>query len=177
MRAIVLKRPYITNYALTVYHTKCIFEFGYFAASLSWYINLKLFETFKIELAMRQYSMQVFLLIIYAILISKYMCEMRGMRFKTISSQHFRVGLYLYHYRMLYKVLFSHAIIVSGVQFPSVSNSRLTAIHTPHGDVIKWKHFPRYWPFVWGIHRSPVNSPYKGQWHGALIGFFCFFFF
>ena len=27
-----------------------------------------------------------------------------------------------------------------------------------HDDVIKWKHFPRYWPFVWGIHRSPVNS-------------------
>ena len=22
-------------------------------------------------------------------------------------------------------------------------------------DVIKWKHFPRYWPFTWGIHRSP----------------------
>ena len=21
-------------------------------------------------------------------------------------------------------------------------------------DVIKWKHFPRNWPFVWGIHRS-----------------------
>ena len=20
-------------------------------------------------------------------------------------------------------------------------------------DVIKWKLFPRYWPFVWGIHR------------------------
>ena len=29
-------------------------------------------------------------------------------------------------------------------------------------DVIKWKHFPRYWPFVRGIHRSPVNSPHKG---------------
>ena len=27
-------------------------------------------------------------------------------------------------------------------------------------DVIKWKHFPRYWPFVRGIHRSPVNSPH-----------------
>ena len=26
-------------------------------------------------------------------------------------------------------------------------------------DVIKWKHFPCYWPFVRGIHRSPVNSP------------------
>ena len=25
-------------------------------------------------------------------------------------------------------------------------------------DVIKWKHFPRYWPFVRVIHRSPVNS-------------------
>ena len=38
-----------------------------------------------------------------------------------------------------------------------------------HDDVIKWKHFPRYWPFVGGIHRSPVNSPYKGQWRGALM--------
>ena len=28
-----------------------------------------------------------------------------------------------------------------------------------HDDVIKWKHFPHYWPFVQGIHRSPVNSP------------------
>ena len=38
-----------------------------------------------------------------------------------------------------------------------------------HDAVIKWKHFPRYWPFVRGIHRSPVNSPHKGQWRGALI--------
>ena len=35
--------------------------------------------------------------------------------------------------------------------------------------VIKWKHFPRYRPFVRGIHRSPVNSPHKGQWRGALM--------
>ena len=34
--------------------------------------------------------------------------------------------------------------------------------------VIKGKHFPRYSPFVRGIHRSPVNSPYKGQWRDAL---------
>ena len=34
-----------------------------------------------------------------------------------------------------------------------------------HDDVIKWKHFPRYWPIV----RSPVNSPHKGQWREALI--------
>ena len=38
-----------------------------------------------------------------------------------------------------------------------------------HGDVIKWKHFPRYRPFVRRIHRSPVNSPHKGQWHGAFV--------
>ena len=38
-----------------------------------------------------------------------------------------------------------------------------------HDDVIKWKHFPRYWPFVRGIHRSPVNSPCEGQWRGALM--------
>ena len=38
-----------------------------------------------------------------------------------------------------------------------------------HDDVIKWKKFPRYWPFVRGIHRSPVNSPHKGQWRGALM--------
>ena len=29
--------------------------------------------------------------------------------------------------------------------------------------------FLRYWPFVRGIHRSPVDSPHKGQWCGALV--------
>ena len=32
-------------------------------------------------------------------------------------------------------------------------------MYWPHDDVIKWKHFPRYSPFVRGIQRSPVNSP------------------
>ena len=42
--------------------------------------------------------------------------------------------------------------------------------------IIKQKHqssaslaFVRYWPFVRGIHRSPVNSPHKGQWRGAFM--------
>ena len=39
---------------------------------------------------------------------------------------------------------------------------------------MKWKHFPRYWPLVRGIHRSPVNSPHKGQWRGALVFFLIF---
>ena len=34
-----------------------------------------------------------------------------------------------------------------------------------HDDVIKWKPFPRYWPFVRGIHRSRM----KGQWRLAFM--------
>ena len=37
-----------------------------------------------------------------------------------------------------------------------------------HGDVIKWNNCPRHWPYVRGIHRSPTNSPHKGQWRAAL---------
>ena len=43
------------------------------------------------------------------------------------------------------------------------------ADHRKHDDVIKWKHFPRNWPFVRGIHRSPVNSAHKGYWRRALM--------
>ena len=32
----------------------------------------------------------------------------------------------------------------------------------PHDDVMIWKCFPHYWPFVRGIHRSLVDSPHKG---------------
>ena len=35
---------------------------------------------------------------------------------------------------------------------------------TEHDDVIKWKHFPRYY-----TSRSPVNSPHKDQWRRALM--------
>ena len=53
-----------------------------------------------------------------------------------------------------------------------------TSYHTgsplkTHDDVIKWKHFPRYWPFVRGIHWSPVNSLHKGQWRGTLFSLIC----
>ena len=35
--------------------------------------------------------------------------------------------------------------------------------------VIKWKHFLIYWSFVKRIHRSPVDSPDKGEWHRTLF--------
>ena len=49
---------------------------------------------------------------------------------------------------------------------PSLADPLFTPLHN---DVIKWKHFPRYWPFVRGIPRSPVNSQQKGHWRGALV--------
>ena len=51
----------------------------------------------------------------------------------------------------------------------SFSQVVTSILFTPHNDVIKWKHFPRYWPFARGPHRSPVNFPHKGQWRGALM--------
>ena len=57
---------------------------------------------------------------------------------------------------------------------PALADKHLTPLCTivlcyNHDDVIKWKNFPCYWTFVWGIHRSPLNSPHKSQWRGALM--------
>ena len=61
--------------------------------------------------------------------------------------------------------------IINIIPYDVRANSRIKApvCSNIHDDVIKWNHFPRYWPFVRGIHRSPVNSPHKGQWRGALM--------
>ena len=53
--------------------------------------------------------------------------------------------------------------------FRRLINPSRPMINVCHDDVIKWKHFPRYRPFVRGIHRSPVNSPHKGQWRGPVM--------
>ena len=36
-----------------------------------------------------------------------------------------------------------------------------------HDDVIEWKHYPRYLPFLVGIHWSPVDYS-KRQWRETL---------
>ena len=61
------------------------------------------------------------------------------------------------------------AIIWANVDAHLCRHIELRPNRGEHGDVIKWKPFPRYWPFVRGIHRSPVNSPHKGQGCGALM--------
>ena len=48
-------------------------------------------------------------------------------------------------------------------------NANYNACLPFHDDVIKWKHFPRYWPFVRGIHRPPVNSSHKSQCREAVM--------
>ena len=60
----------------------------------------------------------------------------------------------LFHFLFHFTVLKCHQLL----RFP-----------LQHDDVIKWKHFPCYWPFVRGIHRSLVNSLHNGQWRRALI--------
>ena len=85
------------------------------------------------------------------------------------------------HYTYRNKIL--GAVVLWVISSKLISNSNLATsrsyIHgscpmgltfrTEYDGVIKCKHFSRYWPFVCGIHRSKVSSPYKGQWRGALM--------
>ena len=59
---------------------------------------------------------------------------------------------------------------------PAVWNQMLQRPHLcklnncfSHDYIIKQKHLLRYWTFVWGTQRSPVNSLHKGQWRRALV--------
>ena len=87
-------------------------------------------------------------------------------------------------YHTLYRTtsvrfLCKYQMFVTGLEFikkwkrkPDQESEFLSSIKhrkPRHDDVIKWKHFPRYWPFVRGIHRSTMNSPHKIQWREALM--------
>ena len=58
------------------------------------------------------------------------------------------------------------AFQITTESFKQVDNVRYI---TRHDDVIKWKHFRVIGPLCWEFHRSPVDSPHKGQWRGALM--------
>ena len=68
---------------------------------------------------------------------------------------------------VVYKWNLSNSFEVLSIFINNNTAERFNTV--PHDDVIKWKHFPRYWTFVRRIHRSPVNFPHKGQWRGALM--------
>ena len=59
--------------------------------------------------------------------------------------------------------------ITSVVSFTDSDSQHQHWMLDMHADVIKWKYFSRNWPLARGIHRSPMNSPHKGQWCGALV--------
>ena len=73
-----------------------------------------------------------------------------------------------YIFRVVYFTV-ATSICIGQFQTLLVVSQEFSLNHTHHDGGIKWKHFPRYWPSVWGIHRSPVNSAHKGQWRGALM--------
>ena len=65
------------------------------------------------------------------------------------------------------------SFLVLGIDYSERTSSKLLQsipwllVSAPyHDDVIKWKRFLRYWPFVGG---NSTNSPHKDQWRGALI--------
>ena len=93
---------------------------------------------------------------------------------RLIFSQYGRRNLAILKYRdtsriKTYLIKASANIALMATMTPRMASATVSTVSAKHDDVIKWKHFPRYWPFVWGIHRSPVNSPHKGQWRGALM--------
>ena len=57
-------------------------------------------------------------------------------------------------------VIFLPSLIPMLVWLISVSKGDPCSLRAHHDDVINWKHFSRYWLFVRGIYRSPVNSPH-----------------
>ena len=75
-----------------------------------------------------------------------------------------------FHYHFFGNGTITVSIIAENQTVSSSGNSLCQSRHwgdidsknrSLHDDVIKWKHFSRYWPFVWGIH--------KGQGHRALV--------
>ena len=59
---------------------------------------------------------------------------------------------------MIGNLMYYEMLLAKEIKFP---NHIPWDVWLRHDDGIKWKHFPRYRPFVRGIHWSPVNSP---QW-------------
>ena len=86
---------------------------------------------------------------------------------------HFQYLYDLQHINIVkWKVLLLVALLLgSDWRFKCLSNT-LWYVMSRHDNIIKWKHFRRYFPLGRGIHRSPVvapQRPHKGQWRGALM--------
>ena len=82
----------------------------------------------------------------------------------------FLAEIFIWHIRsVIYNVRCMRTGIIGICLYLNITMNHNIRMSFFHDDVIKWKHFPRYWPFLRGIHRSPVNSTHKGRWRGALM--------
>ena len=55
----------------------------------------------------------------------------------------------------MYKMCTSwHSKCIHPIGRPGKVHTNCTHLCNTHDDVMKWKYFPRYWPYVRGIHRS-----------------------
>ena len=85
---------------------------------------------------------------------------------------HITRSIHMLMYTHTHKTIYTHTYIYMHMHTVYTKKPYQPIKISYHNDVIKWKHFPRYWPFVRGIHRSSVNSQHNGQWRGALMSSF-----
>ena len=71
-------------------------------------------------------------------------------------------------------IITTDALAPNNSAVPSPDRVMTTRLHMFHISLLMMTSLDGnlYWPFVRGIHRSPVNSPHEGQWRKALV--FCF---
>ena len=95
----------------------------------------------------------------------------KKMRLKVSSAKRrpFCLDLHVLKKHSVPQCLGSSNYLIPTLSYPWCHMASLDNGYRYHDDVIRWKHFPRNWPFVRGIHRSSVNSPHKGQWRWALM--------
>ena len=74
------------------------------------------------------------------------------------TTQQLKVNASFVWYRLLIHFVFNH--LCSGMR-PVTENMSPGSWPMNHDDVIKWKHFPRYWPFV---HPNKQLSKQSGGW-------------
>ena len=111
------------------------------------------------------------LITLWSIIVSKTVCKAKLL--KPISLKLFAIWLYNqgddFNFMLLVVVRDQMtALCITKCIFNEYHNSYAFGLGFviflwSHDDVIKWKHLPRYWPVVRGIHRSPVNGELPSQ--------------
>ena len=90
-----------------------------------------------------------------------YVSEALSVKFISCKCQNITLMI-IQHWKMWWLAVVSHQAINWGKDDHAVWRYMAPLSHKEltdsHDDVIEWKPFPRYWPFVRGIHQSVVNS-------------------